>query len=141
MAAADLNAIRATIEGRLAAELALPPVIPVVFNNSDYKPTLDRPWVQCLVTFGVSDYLTFGGTVDSSNLIIGLVTFNIFTPIKVGSGSNYVIGKRIRDLYNRVIVSGVYFDAPSGPDVAVSTAPEGFFQTQVQVTFEFIEDL
>jgi len=141
MAAADLNAIRATIETRLATELAQSPVIPVVYNNSDYAPALGSSWVQCLVTFGASNYLTAGGTVNSSNLIIGLVTFNIFTPIKVGAGSNYVIGKRIRDLYNRIIVSGVYFDAPSGPDVAVSPAPEGFFQTQVQVTFESIESL
>jgi len=141
MAATDLNEIRATIEARLATELAKAPIIPIVFNNFDYSPSQGKAWVQCLVSFGPSSYLTTGGTVNSSNLVIGLVTFNIFTPIKVGAGSNYVIGKRIRDLYNRIIVSGVYFDAPSGPDVAVSSAPEGFFQTQVQVTFESIESL
>ena len=59
----------------------------------------------------------------------------------VGPGTNYVIAKRIRDLYNRVIVSGVYFDAPIGPEVLASASPEGFLQTQVRVTFEFIEEL
>ena len=33
MAAADLNAIRATIEGRLATELANSPALPVVFSQ------------------------------------------------------------------------------------------------------------
>ena len=67
--------------------------------------------------------------------------FNIFTPKGVGPGANYVIGKRVRDLYNRVNVSGVYFDAPVGPEALASPAPEGYFQTQVRVTFEFIEEL
>ena len=39
MAAADLNTIRSTIEGRLATELAGSPVIPVVFHNMAYEPT------------------------------------------------------------------------------------------------------
>jgi hypothetical protein len=52
MAAADLNAIRATIEGRLATELAGDPAIPVVFHNMAYEPTPNSSWVQCLVSFG-----------------------------------------------------------------------------------------
>jgi hypothetical protein len=39
MAAADLNAVRAVIEGRLATELANAPAIPVVFHNMAYEPT------------------------------------------------------------------------------------------------------
>ena len=70
-----------------------------------------------------------------------MILFNIFTPKGVGPGANYVIGKRVRDLYNRVNVSGVYFDAPVGPEALVSPAPEGYFSTQVRVTFEFIEEL
>jgi len=38
-------------------------------------------------------------------------------------------------------VSGVFFDAPNGPEVLASPAPEGYFQTRVSVTFEFIEEL
>jgi hypothetical protein len=65
----------------------------------------------------------------------------VFTPKGAGPGANYVIGKRIRDLYNRVIVSGVYFGAPIGPEVLATPAPEGYFATQVRVAFEFIEEL
>jgi hypothetical protein len=141
MAAVNLNTVRATIEGRLATELALAPAIPVVFHNQPYTPTPNSSWVQCLVSFGNNNYLTMGGTTGSSNSVIGLALVNIFTPKGVGPGANYTIGKRIRDLYNRVIVSGVHFDPPTGPEVVAAPAPEGYFQTQVRMTFETFEDL
>lgn len=141
MAAANLNTIRSTIEARLATELALAPVLPVVFHNQPYVPTPNSSWVQCLVSFGANEYLTQGGTTGSNNSIIGVVAINIFTPLGVGPGANLTIGKRIRDLYNRVIVSGVHFDPPIGPEVVAAPAPEGFFQTQVRLTFETFEDL
>ena len=141
MAAADLNSVRATIEGRLATELANSPAIPVVFHNMAFEPTPNSSWVQCLTTFGANQYLSQGLTTNSQNRIVGLTIFNIFSAKGVGPGANLVIGKRIRDLYNRVIVSGVFFDAPNGPEALASPEPEGYFQTQVRVTFEFIEEL
>ena len=141
MAAADLNTVRATIEDRLVVEMSNSPKIPVVFHNMAYEPTPGSSWVQCLTSFGSNEYLTHGSTSDSFNRIVGLVTINIFTAVGIGPGANYVIGKRIRDLYNRGIVSGVFFDAPIGPEVLGSPAPEGYFQTQVRVTFESIGEL
>ena len=141
MAAADLNSVRATIEARLATELASSPAIPVVFHNMAYEPTPNSSWVQCQTAFGGNEYLSLGQTSNSQNRIFGLLIVNIFSAKGVGPGANYTIGKRIRDLYNRVNVSGVYFDAPSGPEVLASPAPEGYFQTQVRVTFESIEEL
>ena len=137
MAALDLNTIRATVEGRLATELAAAPVLPVVFHNQPYTPTPDSSWVQCLMTFGTNSYLTMGG----SNSVLGVVVINIFTPKGVGPGANLVIGKRIRNLYNRVIVSGVHFDPPTGPEVVAAPSPEGYFQSQVRMTFQTFEDL
>ena len=140
MAAADLNTVRSTIESRLATELASSPPIPVVFNNVSYSPTPDTSWVQCLLNFGAGEYLSLGGASNSYNRITGVIVTNIFTPKGTGAGANFTIAKRIRGLYNRIIASGVYFDAPIGPEV-VSASPEGYFQTQVRVTFEFIEEL
>ena len=141
MAAADLNTIRSTIEGRLATELAKTPPTPVVFHNMAYKPTPNSSWVQCLTSFGAGEYLGHGLTSSGYNRLVGLVLINIFTPKGAGPGANYVIGKRVRDLYNRVIVSGVYFGAATGPEALATPAPEGYFQTQVRVTFESIEEL
>jgi hypothetical protein len=137
MAALDLNTIRATIEGRLATELAAAPAIPVVFHNQPYSPTPNSSWVQCLMTFGTNSYLT----MDGDNSVLGVVVINIFTPQGVGPGANLVIGKRIRSLYNRNIVSGVYFDPPTGPEVVAAPSPEGYFQSQVRMTFQTFEDL
>ena len=141
MAAVNLNTVRATVEGRLATELALAPAVPVVFHNQPYTPTPGSSWVQCLVSFGGNNYLTMGGTTGSSNSVIGVAVCNIYTAKGNGPGANYTIGKRIRDHYNRVIVSGVHFDPPTGPEVLASPAPEGYFQTQVRMTFETFEDL
>jgi len=141
MAITSRNQVRSIIESRLALELVESPAIPVVFHNMDYEPAVNSSWVQCLVSFGQNEYLSQGLTVDSRNRIVGLLLLSIFTPQGEGPGANYVIAKRVRDLYNRVIVSGVYFDAANGPSVLATPVPEGYFQTQVRVTFEFIEEL
>ena len=140
MAAIDLNTVRSTIEARLATELASSPAIPVVFNNMAFDSTTEDTFVQCLTSFGANQYLTQGDTTNAFNNIVGLVVLNIFTEEGIGAGSNYTIGKRIRDLYNRVTVSNVIFDSPVGPEVLTSS-PEGKFQTQIRITFNIYEDL
>ena len=135
MAAIDLNTIRSTIESRLATELASSPVIPVVFSNMSFDSTTEDTFVQCETSFGGGRYLA-----DGVNVVVGLVTLNIFTEEGIGSGANYVIGKRLRDLYNKITVSDVIFDSPVGPEVLTSR-PEGKFQTQIRVTFEIYEEL
>ena len=135
MAAIDLNTVRSTIEGRLATELASSPVFPVVFSNMSFDSTTEDTFVQCETSFGGGRYLA-GGV----NIVVGLLTINIFTEEGIGSGANYVIGKRLRDLYNKITVSDVIFDSPVGPEVLTSS-PEGKFQTQIRVTFEIYEEL
>ena len=139
MAAIDLNTVRATIEARVATELASSPAISVVFHNMSFDSSAVTTFVQCLTTFGESNYLT-QGNADGLNRVNGIVVFNIFTPQGIGSGDNYTIGKRLRDLYNRITVSNVIFDAPIGPEV-VNPNPEGQFQTQLRMTFEIFEEL
>ena len=140
MAATDLNTVRSTIEARLATELASSPAIPVVFNNMTFDSTAEDTFVQCITSFGTTTYLTQGGATDSDILIAGLILLNVFTEEGIGAGSNYTICKRLRDLYNRITVSSVIFDAPIGPEILTSS-PEGKFQTQIRITFTIYEDL
>ena len=140
MAATDLNTVRSTIEARLATELASSPAIHVVFNNMTFDSTAEDTFVQCVTSFGNNSYLTQGGTTDSDNQIDGLVLLNVFTEEGLGAGSNFTICKRLRDLYNRITVSSVIFDAPIGPEILTSS-PEGKFQTQIRITFTIYEDL
>ena len=140
MAAIDLNGVRATIEARLATELASSPAIPVVFDNMAFDSTAEDTFVQCQTSFGSGSYLTMGGSANSTNSVVGLLLINIFTEEGIGPGSNLTIGKRLRDLYNNITVSNVIFDSPIGPEVLTSS-PEGKFQTQLRITFEIFEDL
>ena len=140
MAATDLNTVRSTIEARLATELASSPAIPVVFNNMAFDSTTEDTFVQCVTSFGSNEYLTQGDTSNAFNNIVGLVLINVFTEEGLGAGSNFTICKRIRDLYNRVTISNVIFDAPVGPEIFTSS-PEGKFQTQIRITFNIYEDL
>ena len=140
MAATDLNTVRSTIEARLATELASSPAIPVVFNNMAFDSTTEDSFVQCVTSFGANTYLTQGGASDSDNLVSGLVLLNVFTEEGIGAGANFTICKRLRDLYNRITVSSVIFDAPVGPEILTSS-PEGKFQTQIRITFNIYEDL
>ena len=140
MAATNLNTVRAAIEGRIATELASSPAIPVVFHNMPYDSSAVTTFVQCLTSFGESNYLTLGNA-SGTNRVNGIVVLNIFTPQGIGSGDNYTIGKRLRDLYNRITVSDVIFDSPIGPEVVESPTPEGQFQTQLRMSFEIYEEL
>ena len=139
MAAINLNTVRQTIEARLATELASSPAIPVVFNNMPFDSSAQDSFVQCTTSFGASSYLT-QGDASGTNSVVGLLVLNVFTNSGIGSGTNFTICKRLRDLYNKETVSNVIFDSPIGPEV-LSQSPEGKFQTQIRITFEIFEDL
>jgi hypothetical protein len=140
MAAIDLNTVRSTIESRLATELASDPVISVVFNNMSFDSTSQDTFVQCITSFGTNEYLTQGDSSNATNNVVGLILLNVFTEEGIGAGSNFTVCKRIRDLYNRITVSNVIFDAPVGPEI-FAASPEGKFQTQIRITFNIYEDL
>ena len=140
MAATDLNTVRATIEKRLNDEFRIGPSIPLVFNNTPFDASTVDKYIQCVTSFGASEYLTQGSNTNATNLVVGLITFNIYTKQGIGAGENFAICKRLRNLFNRITVSDVRFDPPVGPEIFQSS-PEGKFQTQIRVTFELYEAL
>ena len=143
MAATDLNTVRATIEKRLNDEFRIGPSIPLVFNNTPFDASTVDKYIQCVTSFGASEYLTQqspDSATTATNLVVGLITFNIYTKQGVGAGENFAIAKRLRNLFNRITVSDVRFDPPVGPEIFQSS-PEGKFQTQVRITFELYEAL
>ena len=143
MAATDLNTVRATIEKRLNDEFRIGPSIPLVFNNIPFDASNVDQYIQCITSFGSSEYLTQqapNSSTTATNLVVGLITCNIYTKQGIGAGANFTIGKRIRDLFNRITVSDVRFDPPIGPEI-LQSSPEGKFQTQIRITFELYEAL
>ena len=143
MAATNLNTVRATIEKRLNDEFRTGQKIPLVFNNVPFDASNVDTYIQCIISFGSSEYLTQqapNSATTATNLVVGLITINIYTDQGLGAWANFEIGKKVRDLYNRITVSDVRFDPPVGPEIFQST-PEGKFQTQIRITFELYEAL
>ena len=143
MAAIDLNTVRETIESRLYNEFRKNERIPIIFNNVPFDSTSADKYIQCVTSFGASQYLTqesSNTSTTATNLIVGICVFNIYTKQGLGAGDNFAICKRLRNLFNRITVSEVRFDAPEGPEI-LQSSPEGRFQTQMSITFEIYESL
>jgi hypothetical protein len=143
MAATNLNTVRSTIETRIRNEFRTGQPIPIVFNNVPFDASTVDQYIQCITSFGSSEYLTQqapNSSTTATNLVVGLITCNIFTKQGLGAGTNFTIAKRVRDLFNRITVSDVRFDPPVGPEI-LQSSPEGKFQTQIRITFELYEAL
>ena len=130
------NDVRAAIEGRIATEMAIAPVYPVSYQNAPFTPPNNTPWLQAFITFSDNAYATLLGPNPGYNQQNGVLTVNVYTPVGVGSGPNYTIAERIKDLFDRQTVSGIIFDAASGPAPITPASPEPYFQTQLTVTFQ-----
>ena len=134
------NDIRAAIEGRIATEMAIAPAYPVSYQNVPFSPPNNTPWVQAFIRFGDNAYATLIGPATGYNRQNGVLVINVFTPIGVGSGANYTIAERLKDLFDRQTVSGIIFDAASGPSQVTPAQPEPYFQTQLTITFDAYVD-
>jgi len=130
------NDIRAAIEGRIATQMALSPAYPVSYQNVPFTPPNNTPWVQAFIRFGDNAY----ATLTSFNRQNGVLVVNVFTPIGNGAAANFTIAERVKDLFDRRTVSGIIFDAASGPAQVTPASPEPYYQTQVTITFEAYVD-
>jgi hypothetical protein len=130
------NDVRAAIEGRIAAEMAKSPVYPVSYQNVPFTPPNNAPWVQVFIRFGDNNY----ATLTSFNRQTGTLVINVFTPQGQGAAANFTIAERLKVLFDRLTLSGIIFDAASGPAQVVPAAPEAYYQTQVTITFEAYVD-
>jgi len=145
---ATYNDVRAAIEGRIATQMAVNPAYPVAYGNVPFTPPNNTPWVQAQLRFGDNTYATLLPTGSVGyNRQTGTVTLNVFTPIGNGAAANYTIAERLKDLFDRQTVSGIIFDAASGPAQvgagvlesgasASSALAVAYFQTQLTITFE-----
>ena len=140
MSAINLNTVRSTIEQRLFDELNEAPIIPVVFNNMPFESITENTFVQSSISFGTGEITSQGNQTTANTIMVGLLTLNVYTKDGIGYGGNLTVCKRLRDLYNRITVSGVIFDAVVGPEI-LTEPPEGKFATQMRITFEIYEGL
>jgi hypothetical protein len=130
------NDIRAAIEGRIATQMAISPAYPVSYQNVPFTPPNNSPWLQVFLRLGDNAY----ATLKSFNRQNGVLVVNVFTPIGAGTAANFTIAERIKDLFDRQTVSGIIFDAASGPAQVTPAAPQPYYQTQLTATFEAYVD-
>jgi hypothetical protein len=131
------NDVRAAIEGRIATQMAASPAYPVSYQNVPFTPPNNTPWVQAFIRFGDNNYATLLPTGSAGfNRQNGTLVVNVFTPIGVGTAANFTIAERLKDLFDRVKLSSIIFDAASGPAQVTPAAPEAYYQTQLTITFE-----
>lgn len=142
-----INDVRSAIEARIATEMATAPAYPISYQNVPYVPPNDGTWVQVSIAFGDATYATLMGASIGFDRHNGVLAVNIFTPKSQGVGANYVIGERIKDLFNRAKFNGIIFDAPSGPSIvganvietgasASSGLSAAYLQSQFTATFQ-----
>jgi hypothetical protein len=129
------NDIRAAIEARVATEMAESPSYQVSFENVPFTPPNNSSWVKVQVRFGANNYATLIGPSSGSNRQTGVVVISVFSPIGVGTGANFTIAERLKDLFDRKTVSQIIFDAAEGPTFPAQASPEAFFQTELAITF------
>lgn len=140
----SLNTIRSSIENRIKTEFAESPVLQIAYQNVPFTPPNNASWIQTRITWGDSTYLTLlttssRGTGDGFDRRNGTLVFDIFTPRGNGPGAGLTIAQRAMDLFSRLKLQNIIFDAASGPRTIESPSPEGFYQTQVAITFEAFE--
>jgi hypothetical protein len=132
-----INDVRAAIEGRIATQMAIAPAYPVSYQNVPFTPPNNAPWLQAFIRFGDNAYATLLPTGNAGfNRHNGVLTVNIFTPVGAGTAANFTIAERIKNLFDRVTVSGIIFDPVSGPAQVTPAAPQPYYQTQLTATFE-----
>ncbi len=129
------NDIRAAIEARVATEMAESPAYQVSYENVPFTPPNNSSWVKVQIRFGANNYATVIGPSTGSNRQSGIVVISVFSPIGVGTGDNFTIAERLKDLFDRKTVSQIIFDAAEGPTFAAQASPEAFFQTDLAITF------
>lgn len=140
----SLNTVRSYIESRIATEFAASPALQVAYQNVPFSPPNNASWIQTNIIWGDSAYMTIlttsaRGTGEGFDRRNGTLVFNIFTPRGQGPGAGLTIAQRCINLFTRLQLENIKFDPANGPRSIEPSVPEGFFQTQVAITFEAYE--
>lgn len=129
------NDVRTAIEARIATEMAESPAYQVSYENVPFTPPNNSTWIKVRVRFGANSYGTLLGPTVGSNIQSGIVVIGIFSPIGVGTGDNFTLAERLKDLFDRKTVSQIIFNAADGPAIVETAAPEAYFQTELSIAF------
>ena len=134
--ASSYNDVRSAIESRIATEMAKSPSYPVSYQNVPFTPPNNSTWVGVNVRFGSKTYATLMSPSSGKNRQVGTLVIDVYSPIGNGPGANLTVAERLKDLFDRQTVSGVFFAQAVGPGQVLPASPEDYFQTQTVITFD-----
>lgn len=110
---------------------------PVAWPNVVSTPPEAGPWVRFDIVWGDAEATTMGPAGKMRNTIPGVVFVNVFAAPGKGRGVLNDTADDVRDVFNRLEVSGVRFNVPSGPE-PVRGDPE-WEQAVVRIPFSVDE--
>ncbi len=139
MASAQETATKAIL-GRFNTQWA--DVTPVSWPNVAFKPpAIDsrKLWAEIHVLWGSTFVSTMGGPGEGQNSIPGVIHVTIWGPKDRALGAVLEKTDVVRDMFNRVVFSGVKCRAPDGA-VVIEDDPE-WVQAVVRTGFEVVETI
>lgn len=121
--------------------------VPISWPGRPFDPP-DGPWMRVTILWGDGTIATIGGAGSGAeNDIAGVLVAQLFDRPGGGAGAIESYADDFRDLFNRIEVEGVRFDAPSGPKAGPGRAnigpetDERWIQRTVDVPFEAEDEI
>lgn len=135
--ASDVLDIAATIEGKLNTDWAGATAI-LWENAKEEPPSVAVSWIQPTILWGDAFLITKNGR----NTLVGVLSVNIFTPKNSGMGASDALVNSLRDIFNRLKLTGadqtVRFGIPTAGQ-QTGDPSEGWMVKNVSIPFDVDE--
>lgn len=118
--ASAVDTTRVTVESRVSALWVTSTSLSrtaVAWEDWAFDPpeidAIEPYWINVKIVFGAGELVTKNGR----NTLSGFVQISVFGPADQGLGKLFGHADAVRDMFNRVEVSGVRFMVPSAPQI------------------------
>ncbi len=116
--ASALDTARDTIEARVKTQWEAGLNTTIAWENIKTDPPATGAWIKVNILWGETELSTKNGR----NTITGVLQISVFSPSETpGTGLLHATADAVRDMVNRIEVTGVRFGTPSGPKPAVAS--------------------
>lgn len=130
--ASALDTARKTIEARINTLWAAGLNTTIAWENKKTDPPNTGSWIKVNIVWGDTELSTKNGR----NTTTGLVMITVFSPSNTpGTGLLHTTADAVRDMLNRIEVSGVRFGTPSGPMPGAGTDESRWLERVVSTPF------
>ena len=130
--ASALDTARKTIEARIKTLWEAGQNTTIAWENRKTDPPNTGAWIKVNVLWGETELSTKNGR----NTTTGLVQITVFSPSNTpGTGLLHTTADAVRDMFNRIEVTGVRFGTPSGPMPSAGPEETRWLQRVVSTPF------